>query len=99
MLITLDQKKWHELNKSGEEFLVFKHSNSCPISAAAWEVVNKLAKKHDVYMLVVQDDKVLSDKIAQDINLKHESPQLIRISAGKVLKHASHYDINESNNL
>lgn len=99
MLRKLDEKIWHELNKQGKDFLVFKHSNSCPISAAAKEVVDKVALKKDIYMVVVQDDRGLSDLIASDLSLKHESPQLIRVSDGKVLKQASHYDISEENYL
>lgn len=95
MLIDLTIEKWQELNKGKEDFLVFKHSNSCPISAAAKEVIDKVALKKDVYMVVVQEDKTLSDYIAEDLKLKHESPQLIRVSNNNVLKSVSHYDINE----
>lgn len=99
MLINLDKGKWQELINSATDFLLFKHSNSCPVSAAAKEVVDKVSQRKDVYMVVVQEDRELSNIIADKLHLKHETPQLIRISKGQVLQHASHYDINEENYL
>jgi bacillithiol system protein YtxJ len=50
-----------------------------------------------VYFLDLLQYRSLSQKIAEDLNVAHQSPQLIIISKGKVVQHASHHAIRWSN--
>lgn len=75
-------KYWEELLNQSEErpIIVFKHSNSCPVSLDAFERVKTLEEESledDMYLLIVQHYREISDKIEEDLNLKHESPQVI----------------------
>ncbi|MCA1589846.1 MAG: bacillithiol system redox-active protein YtxJ [Acidobacteria bacterium] len=71
--------------------VVFKHSLTCGISAGVLRIVSTVAS--DVHLIVVQQNRAVSNEIAHRIRLRHESPQAIVISAGQPIYHASHYDI------
>ncbi len=75
--------------------LLFKHSAACPISAAAQASLNRLSEQTDpdVYRLVVQHARSLSNAIAQRFGVRHESPQLLVLHGGAVHAHASHYGV------
>lgn len=77
-------------------YWLFKHSSTCPVSAAAWNEFNEYASLHPNQLflfLVVQEDRELSKEIAEITQIKHESPQLMHFSSMKVDWHASHNDI------
>ena len=48
----------------------------------------------DMYYLDLLNYRNISDKIASDFNVEHQSPQLIVLSQGDVLHHASHGEID-----
>ena len=50
----------------------------------------------DGYYLVVQEERKLSDYIAEKTNVKHESPQAFYFIDGEATWNASHSDINVS---
>ena len=79
----------------GSTFLIFKHSNRCPISARAARTVSSVEGELPVptYTVIVHDARELSNAIAADFGVPHESPQLILIKDGKAVWHASHYEI------
>jgi bacillithiol system protein YtxJ len=74
--------------------LIFKHSSTCPISMAAYEELEKYlahpSLKVDYYLVVVQTARDVSNKIATQLAVEHESPQAILLHNGKVVWHASH---------
>lgn len=47
------------------------------------------------YYLHIQTHRSLSNWLAEELNIRHESPQLIVINSEKVIAHGSHYDILE----
>lgn len=74
-----------------QSYWLFKHSNTCPVSAAAWNEFNEYASLHPNQLflfLVVQEDRELSKEIAEITQIKHESPQLMHFSSMKVDWHA-----------
>lgn len=72
--------------------LIFKHSGTCHISAAAQASLNHLTPADPVvYRLVVQHARALSNTIAQQFRIRHESPQLLLLIDGMVQAHVSHY--------
>ncbi|HEV2859896.1 MAG TPA: bacillithiol system redox-active protein YtxJ [Pyrinomonadaceae bacterium] len=78
--------------RSNEEpVLIFKHSNSCPISAQAYRQMKQY--KGDVSLIVVQQARDVSQAIEQRTGLRHESPQALILRGGRVVWNASHFDI------
>ncbi|GAB2784887.1 bacillithiol system redox-active protein YtxJ [Rhabdobacter roseus] len=78
--------------------LLFKHSTRCSISSAA---LARLERKWDQsrlgtlkpYYLDLITFRSLSGRIAGDFSVQHQSPQVLLISRGKCVYHASHFDI------
>lgn len=79
-----------------EPFYFLKNSTTCPISGSAYEEVKNFSDDHSdiqVYYLNVQEARPLSTQLAEELGVKHESPQLFLIKDGKVLAHDSHWNI------
>ncbi|HQU82794.1 MAG TPA: bacillithiol system redox-active protein YtxJ [Pyrinomonadaceae bacterium] len=72
--------------------VLFKHSVTCPISFDVYNEVSNVGK--DIYLVVVQSARAISNSIAEKTNIRHESPQAIILKNGEVVYHASHYDIS-----
>ena len=77
--------------------LIFKHSTRCGISRM---VKNQFEKDYplsssevDLYYLDLLNYREISNAIASRFKVYHESPQLLVIKDGNVLKHASHGSI------
>jgi bacillithiol system protein YtxJ len=89
-------EQFTELLEGGKKFLLLKHSLTCPISHAAYQEYQKFADGNQhvpTYYLAVQDSRQLSNEISEKFQIKHESPQAILFSNGKVLWNASHWKI------
>ena len=71
--------------------LVFKHSNSCPISYFVKQDVTHINEK--IGLIVVQTSRPLSTYVAAETGVRHESPQALVFDNGKCVYSASHYDI------
>jgi bacillithiol system protein YtxJ len=82
------------VQKPGKQ-LLFKHSTTCPISAKAHEEFQAFLKDTDISAAVVLviEDRPVSNKIAEEFGIKHESPQIFLLEDGKVLWHTSHWKI------
>jgi len=78
--------------------IIFKYSNSCgsstKLSKTLIEYINEKKIKHTIYRVTVQTEPVLSQKIADWFHIKHESPQIITVSKGKVIYTDHHNSIN-----
>ncbi|MEX2379484.1 MAG: bacillithiol system redox-active protein YtxJ [Vicingaceae bacterium] len=87
------------LNDSKSGLAVFfKHSTTCPVSAAAkrrleleWEKFNG---DQSVYYLDLLAKRSISNEIEAATNVVHQSPQLIVVRDGDVIYHASHLSIS-----
>jgi len=80
---------------------IFKHSTSCFISKTVLrnfekEIENSDQQAADLYYLDLLAHRPISNKIAEEFGIRHESPQLIVIENGKAVKNASHQDISIS---
>lgn len=79
-----------------DQLFVLKHSSTCPISQAAYEEYESFAGENEnmpIYYLVVQEDRDLSNYIADKYNIKHQSPQALLFKSGEVAWHDSHWKI------
>ncbi len=90
-----------EIKKISEEqpVLIFKHSTNCSVSSTAksrlernWK--EKEAKNTRTYHLDLIAYRQISNKIATEFNVKHESPQILIIRNGKSIYNASHLGIS-----
>ena len=75
---------------------ILKHSNTCPTSGAAFSEVEAYLQAHPgeaAGMVVVQEDRPLSNWIATRLGRVHQSPQLFLVHAGKIAWSASHWSI------
>lgn len=84
--------------EAGDLFLLLKHSSTCPISQAAYDEYEKFAKEHEnikTYYLIVQEDRPLSNYVAEHFRIKHESPQAILFKNSEPVWHASHWKITD----
>ena len=82
--------------------LIFKHSTTCSISAAAKAKVERqwpeasLPADAAIYYLDLLRFRPLSGQIASEFGVEHQSPQLLLIQDGQVRYHASHMGIRLS---
>ncbi len=79
--------------------IIFKHTTRCPISTAAADEMDKLVKdppENTIFArILVVENRPVSLKIAEDLVVQHESPQVIICRNKKVLFYTSHRDITE----
>ncbi len=84
-----------ESNK--QPVIIFKYSSECGSSSRLkTELEEEMkAKKinYPIYLVTVQIQKVLSQKISDMFQIKHESPQVIVLNKGSVTYTAHHMDI------
>jgi bacillithiol system protein YtxJ len=71
--------------------VLFKHSLTCPISARAYRQMQ--AYDGEVALVVVQRAREVSREVEARTGVRHESPQVIILRAGKAAWSASHFDI------
>jgi bacillithiol system protein YtxJ len=78
--------------------LIFKHSTRCSISSF---VLNEFKSKYSfseqdfsAWYLDLLSYRAISNAIAQQLEVTHQSPQLLVIKNGKAVAHASHEQIN-----
>lgn len=78
--------------------IIYKHSTRCATSFFALKNVQRLSKemkkKADFYMVDVIGERKVSFQIAEDLGVRHESPQLIILKDGEVSWHGSHHRVN-----
>jgi len=100
-----DKKVWKELIKNSSnnnELIIYKHSPICGLSQLAENILDKWCKAYSdnnqikIIKVDVVFSKSLSRRIAKDLKIVHESPQIIWLDKQKKVKfQASHYDITE----
>ena len=79
-----------------EPFLVFKHSIRCSISSM---VKHRFERAFDcinvhVYYLDLITYRSISNQLADDFKVEHQSPQILIIKNGNCIYHASHNAID-----
>ena len=80
------------LGQSAEQpVILFKHSDTCGISARAYREMAMLEKP--VALVTVQKARALSNEIERRFSLPHETPQVLVVRDGKLAWSASHFRI------
>lgn len=99
--ITSSQEFGEILDESCQrKIILFKHSTTCPISERAWQEVQAFIKENTddvlVVMIKVIESRPVSNQIANDLEVKHQSPQVLLLSNRKVLWHVSHQSVTRN---
>ncbi|MHA7944993.1 bacillithiol system redox-active protein YtxJ [Formosa sp. 3Alg 14/1] len=95
----VNEDQLHDIVEASNEKAqaIFKHSTRCGISRMVLSQFEKSFKAEteiDMYMLDLLNHRNISNAIASKFNVHHESPQLLIIKNGEVVRTASHGDIN-----
>jgi bacillithiol system protein YtxJ len=100
MPITNEFELENALKESFEKpIAVFKHSERCSISRFAKRRLNReinalKTNNFNFYIIDVVNFRPISLLLAEKVNVRHESPQLLIIEQGICLKNASHENVN-----
>lgn len=85
------------LREKRRPVVLFKHSTQCPISAAADGEYRAFAGSHPDSAVFTHLDLLahrnVSNAIAERLGVRHESPQAIIVSDGRVSRVLNHGDI------
>lgn len=77
--------------------LLFKQSTTCPISAGAFQQFNTFLNNnegdYDAYFVKVRESRPVSDQIAEDLGIRHQSPQIFLIKDQEAMWNESHSKI------
>ena len=76
-----------------EPVVFFKHSTQCSRSADAYEELQAFVSSHPEVacgLILVIEDREVSDILEEHFGIRHESPQAIVISRGDPVWYASH---------
>ena len=93
------ENQWNDLvDEKNKTTLVFKHSTRCGISSMALRrFESEWDRSQDQYRLIFLDllqYRSLSTAIERDLNVQHQSPQVIVWRNKEVIYSASHSSIN-----
>ncbi len=96
-----DWENIFDQKQSGTEIILFKTSHRCMISFAAKKEFKKWVEdlpenfELDIYEIDVINQRAVSNRISEDTNVFHQSPQIIWLNKDKTIKfHFSHGEIN-----
>jgi len=85
-------------NSTQKPIVLFKHSATCPVSADAFDELESFQESAaDVhcYYVIMSENRDVSNQIAEETEIKHESPQIFLILNKKVVWHTSHSQISK----
>lgn len=91
------EEQWQDLldQSMNESIFLFKHSIRCGVSSMVLNRFEKQMRERNkkYYFLNILANRNLSDWIADELNIRHESPQLIVLKDAKVIAFDSHYNL------
>jgi bacillithiol system protein YtxJ len=95
------EEQLEEIKKESQErpVMIFKHSTSCPISTTSLARMERgwkedEAKNIKIYYLDLLSNRSLSNAVALEFNVEHQSPQVILIKNGERVYDESHFGIS-----
>lgn len=92
------EAQWQQILEDSKTRLqvVYKHSIRCSISSVVKSSLERAAEPDEIdfYYLDLINFRAVSNKIAEDTRVEHESPQVLLIKDGKCIYNESHTAIN-----
>jgi bacillithiol system protein YtxJ len=78
--------------------VIFKHNTTCAISNSVWpefkQEADQIPGLARVYYLDLMANRDISDAVAEQFKVPHESPQMLLIKDGECIYNESLYDIS-----
>lgn len=96
----VDLEQLDKIRKASEKRpqLIFKHSTGCGISRMVLKQFTQIFPKEievDLYYLDLLQYRTISNEVAQQFDVIHQSPQVLIIKNAQVIQDASHGQILE----
>jgi bacillithiol system protein YtxJ len=91
-----NEQDWNLVKEQKDRIIIMKNSTTCPVSLEAFKEYQKFASENEnetLYYLNVQDSRPLSNLIAEQTGVKHESPQVLIFEGSTVVWNDSHWNI------
>lgn len=89
------EKVWEASTE--ESILLFKQSTTCPISASAFNQFNNFLETKgegiEAFFVKVRETREVSNRIAEETGIQHQSPQVLLMKDKQVLWNTSHGQI------
>ncbi len=96
----IDEKQLVSIKEESntQPVLIFKHSTTCSISKATLDRLERNWNDEDMatlkmYYLDLLSYRSISNQVADEFNIEHQSPQVLIISNGKAVYTNSHFGI------
>ena len=93
----LQEEQWQDLldQSMNESVFLFKHSIRRGVSSMVLRRFEKQMRERNknYYFLNILANRDLSNWIADELNIRHESPKLIVLKEAKVIAYDSHYNL------
>ncbi|WP_068774728.1 bacillithiol system redox-active protein YtxJ [Paenibacillus sp. FJAT-26967] len=93
-------EEWNDIleNSTDKPLVILKHSTTCPVSASALEEYDDYLGKQPnqevgYYLVKVIESRPVSNKIAEDIGVKHASPQILYVKNKESYWNTSHWSV------
>lgn len=95
-LLNEEQLEEIKINSLQTPQVIFKHSSRCSISSMARNRLDRTETPDgiDFYFLDIINHRNISNKIARDFHVHHESPQVLIINKGTCVYDESHSGID-----
>jgi bacillithiol system protein YtxJ len=84
--------------QSDQAVWLFKHSNTCSFSASKREVFDHFIAAGNTLpagRIVVQEYRDVSNHVAEQLGVRHETPQALLVVGGQTVWNASHTGITQ----
>jgi len=94
-----EKEKLNILLNRSEEYpqLIYKHSTRCSVSYVAKQELDQhketLSDHADLHLINVIEQRDLSNLIAERLNVRHESPQVLVLKNRQVIWSGSHWSV------
>lgn len=97
-LTSEEYERLRQADDGREPAVLYKHSPRCFVCRRAVGRVEEFARSRPdvpVYLIHVLEQRDLSDRVARDLDVRHESPQVIVIRNGRATWSACHHAVTE----
>jgi bacillithiol system protein YtxJ len=87
---------WPEVLESAPVLVLYKHSPVCMTSSFAQREIKALHKALPalpIYQVDVIHDRGLAHRMAADLQVRHESPQVVVVRDGRAVWYTSHFAV------
>ena len=90
-------EEYEQTTTNNDQTLIFKHSTQCPISAAAKKEVDAFIQETNAPYVAIRviEERPLSNEVAKQTGITHQSPQAIILQKQKPIYNTSHREITK----